>query len=126
MRLIFFFFLFLVLSEPPDIRNWFSSYVYESPVLNTSEDLGDFISIESGSKNVGSVIEESNSEKKEILREYKNSRNRGDATVGEMLHSDGDVKSHWSVNNEHKPKSLKEVLLKISYFVLVSLFPQLI
>ncbi|KAG6684121.1 hypothetical protein I3842_12G046900 [Carya illinoinensis] len=104
-----------LLSEPPDIRNWFSSYVYESPVLNTSEDLGDFISIESGSKNVGSVIEESNSEKKEILREYKNSRNRGDATVGEMLHSDGDVKSHWSVNNEHKPKSLKEVDIGVGW-----------
>ncbi|KAG6633443.1 hypothetical protein I3843_12G047900 [Carya illinoinensis] len=104
-----------LLSEPPDIRNWFSSYVYESPVLNTSEDLGDFISIESGSKNVGSAIEESNSEKKEILREYKNSRNRGDATVGEMLHSDGDVKSHWSVNNEHKPKSLKEVDIGVGW-----------
>ncbi|KAG2676327.1 hypothetical protein I3760_12G047800 [Carya illinoinensis] len=104
-----------LLSEPPDIRNWFSSYVYESPVLNTSEDLGDFISIESGSKNVGSAIEDSNSEKKEILREYKISRNRGDATVGEMLHSDGDVKAHWSVNNEHKPKSLKEVDIGVGW-----------
>ncbi|XP_052171358.1 uncharacterized protein LOC127787382 [Diospyros lotus] len=25
-------------SEPPDIRNWFSSYVYQSPELNTSDD----------------------------------------------------------------------------------------
>ncbi|XP_040988789.1 uncharacterized protein LOC121236428 isoform X2 [Juglans microcarpa x Juglans regia] len=104
-----------LLSEPPDIRNWFPSYVYESPVLGTSEDLGDFISIESGSKNVGFAIEESNSEKEENLGEYKNCRNRGDATVGEMLHSNGDVKSHWSVNNEHKPKSLKEVDIGVGW-----------
>ncbi|WCJ25811.1 hypothetical protein M5689_007670 [Euphorbia peplus] len=28
-----------VLSEPPHIKNWYSSYVYESSVLNTGEDL---------------------------------------------------------------------------------------
>lgn len=26
------------LSEPPDIRNWFSSYVYESPEVDTIQD----------------------------------------------------------------------------------------
>lgn len=26
------------LSEPPDIRNWFSSYVYESPKVDTIQD----------------------------------------------------------------------------------------
>lgn len=26
--------------EPPDIRNWFSSYVYESPTLLTDGELG--------------------------------------------------------------------------------------
>ena len=29
------------LSEPPDIRNWFSSYTYQSPVLGTNELYGD-------------------------------------------------------------------------------------
>ncbi|KAL3630062.1 hypothetical protein CASFOL_023046 [Castilleja foliolosa] len=28
-------------SEPPDIRNWFPSFIYESPVLNTFDDLQD-------------------------------------------------------------------------------------
>ncbi|KAK4389607.1 hypothetical protein Sango_2297700 [Sesamum angolense] len=28
-------------SEPPDIRKWFSSYIYESPELNTSDGFGD-------------------------------------------------------------------------------------
>lgn len=27
-------------SEPPDIRNWFSSYVYESPPLDSALDFG--------------------------------------------------------------------------------------
>ncbi|CAA0814387.1 Unknown protein [Striga hermonthica] len=31
-----------VLSEPPDIRNWFTSYVYDSPELNTLDGLQDF------------------------------------------------------------------------------------
>ncbi|KAL0313079.1 UNVERIFIED_CONTAM: hypothetical protein Sradi_5707200 [Sesamum radiatum] len=29
-------------SEPPDIRKWFSSYIYESPELNTLDGFGDF------------------------------------------------------------------------------------
>ncbi|KAK3029829.1 hypothetical protein RJ639_038263 [Escallonia herrerae] len=33
----FFFSYLLVLSEPPDITNWFSSYAYESPTLDTSD-----------------------------------------------------------------------------------------
>ncbi|XP_054825627.1 uncharacterized protein LOC129323096 isoform X2 [Prosopis cineraria] len=31
------------LSEPPDIRNWFSSYVYESPMLGTSSLFEEFV-----------------------------------------------------------------------------------
>lgn len=27
------------ISEPPDIGNWFSSYIYESPILDTSDGL---------------------------------------------------------------------------------------
>ncbi|KAJ8451075.1 hypothetical protein Cgig2_026884 [Carnegiea gigantea] len=30
-----------MVSEPPDIRNWFSSYTYQSPVLDTNELFGD-------------------------------------------------------------------------------------
>lgn len=31
----------MILSEPPDIRNWFSSYEYESPATVTSEEGND-------------------------------------------------------------------------------------
>lgn len=34
----------LISSEPPDIRNWFSSYVYESPELDSNDNFGDSIS----------------------------------------------------------------------------------
>lgn len=33
-------FLFLVLSEPPDVRNWFSTYEYQSPELSDTHELG--------------------------------------------------------------------------------------
>ena len=36
-----------VVSEPPDIRNWFSSYEYESPVVDLSHNFGDSVSKES-------------------------------------------------------------------------------
>lgn len=89
--------------------------MYESPVLGTGEDFGDSPSRESECKNDRYAIKESKPEK-EILGEYKTRRNRDDAAVGEMLHSNGDVKFHCSANNEHKPKSLKEVLPKLSNF----------
>ncbi|KAK6251065.1 hypothetical protein SCA6_005070 [Theobroma cacao] len=36
-----------ILSEPPDIRNWYSSYVYESPLLDTSDGFRSYVSRES-------------------------------------------------------------------------------
>ncbi|XP_038905454.1 uncharacterized protein LOC120091478 isoform X1 [Benincasa hispida] len=39
-------FLHLPSSEPPDIRNWFSSYEYESPELDSNDNFGDSISRE--------------------------------------------------------------------------------
>lgn len=36
--MLIFIFLYGLISEPPDIRNWFSSYVYESPKVDTIED----------------------------------------------------------------------------------------
>ena len=29
-------YFFVLISVPPDVRNWFSSYEYESPAINTS------------------------------------------------------------------------------------------
>ncbi|KAF5186641.1 Choline transporter-like protein [Thalictrum thalictroides] len=48
------------LSAPPDIRNWFSSYDYESLVLDTEDEIKCFISEESDIENVGFDSEEQN------------------------------------------------------------------
>ncbi|KAI4372428.1 hypothetical protein MLD38_010661 [Melastoma candidum] len=45
-----------VISEPPDVRNWFSSYVYESPVLGSEEDFGDPLLNESEISNLRRVF----------------------------------------------------------------------
>jgi hypothetical protein len=55
-------FLFLGLSEPPDIRNWFASYVYGSPELDTSNYFGDSLSKDGECECDGVVNEESNTE----------------------------------------------------------------
>ncbi|XP_022158458.1 uncharacterized protein LOC111024941 isoform X2 [Momordica charantia] len=44
-----------LLSEPPDVGNWFSSYVYESPTLNPSQEFG---SCGSDNTGLGDEIEE--------------------------------------------------------------------
>ncbi|RZC69219.1 hypothetical protein C5167_032313 [Papaver somniferum] len=41
------------LSEPPDIRNWFSSYVYESPILDAGEEVNGAVLGDSQVEKVG-------------------------------------------------------------------------
>ncbi|KAI3862246.1 hypothetical protein MKW92_048694 [Papaver armeniacum] len=41
------------LSEPPDIRNWFSSYVYESPILDTGDEVNGAVLGDSQVEKVG-------------------------------------------------------------------------
>ncbi|GMY29940.1 putative enoyl-coa hydratase 2, mitochondrial [Fagus crenata] len=95
-----------LLSEPPDIRNWFSSYVYESPVLGTN-DFGDSVCKESEKDDL--VVEDTDSEKEDTLEEYRKSRNRGEVIIGEKLHSNGFVKCNSRfVNNEQKGQSSRE------------------
>ena len=112
-------FLFLDLLEPPDIRNWFSSYVYDSPVLGTN-DFGDSLSKEIECENDEFDIEETNLENEETLGEYSKSKNRGVVNIGEKLHSNGFVKSKSCfMNNEQKEQSSREVLFIHLYILLV-------
>ncbi|XWS38632.1 hypothetical protein CRYUN_Cryun19dG0147400 [Craigia yunnanensis] len=48
-----------ILSEPTDIRNWFSSYVYESPLLDTNDDFKSYVSRENECEKDELVIGES-------------------------------------------------------------------
>ena len=112
-------FLFLDLLEPPDIRNWFSSYVYDSPVLGTN-DFGDSLSKEIECENDEFDIEETDLEKEETLGEYSKSKNRGEVNIGEKLYSNGFVKSNSCfMNNEQKEQSSREVLFIHLYILLV-------
>ena len=112
-------FLFLDLLEPPDIRNWFSSYVYDSPVLGTN-DFGDSLSKEIECENDEFDIKETDLEKEETLGEYSKSKNRGVVNIGEKLHSNGFVKSKSCfMNNEQKEQSSREVLFIHLYILLV-------
>ncbi|KAG8486635.1 hypothetical protein CXB51_020049 [Gossypium anomalum] len=52
-------------SEPPDIRNWFSSYKYESFVLDTCENFGGFFSEERESDKYDLGVGKINREKEE-------------------------------------------------------------
>ncbi|XP_048326201.2 uncharacterized protein LOC107412926 isoform X1 [Ziziphus jujuba] len=73
----------LPLSEPTDIRNWFSSYVYESPALDTNDGLMDSVYLQSKSKKDELVVEESNKDKSEKFWEFKGSGISDEKVVGE-------------------------------------------
>ena len=112
-------FLFLDLLEPPDIRNWFSSYVYDSPALGTN-DFGDSLSKEIECENDEFDIEGTDLEKEETLGKYSKIKNRGEVIIGEKMHSNGFVKSNSCfMNNEQKERSSREVLFIHLYILLV-------
>ncbi|GLT58596.1 hypothetical protein SLA2020_314750 [Shorea laevis] len=69
----------VLISEPPDIRNWFSSYKYESFVLDTYHDFGDHVSRDSESNKEGFVSGENKREKEENLVESVEKRNGYDS-----------------------------------------------
>jgi len=68
--------LFLVLSEPPDLRNWFSSYEYQSPQLSEIQELG-FSSFEKDDL----VIEENDTEEGISSGIFRNTKSKQE-TVG--------------------------------------------
>lgn len=57
--LVFIFVLLIylcIISEPPDVRNWFSSYAYDSFVLDTNDDVKESVSDESESEKEAAKI----------------------------------------------------------------------
>ncbi|KAF8032697.1 hypothetical protein BT93_D1580 [Corymbia citriodora subsp. variegata] len=76
----------LQISEPPDVREWFSSYVYESPEL--SEHSREFVSMESECQKEGPVTGESKKEH-ENLGEVTKVKDGDVASACEVLHTTG-------------------------------------
>lgn len=81
-----------ILSEPPDIRNWFPSYEYESPVLDSNYNFGDSVSKGIQFAKSELVMEESGGEKEESPGGLKKVRKRDEEFVVEKLCSNGFVK----------------------------------
>ncbi|KAI7994274.1 hypothetical protein LOK49_LG11G02287 [Camellia lanceoleosa] len=82
-------------SEPPDITRWFSSYAYESPVLDTSDDFKGSIFTESGCERVGCNAENCSKEKGENLMVRRITR-RDLLAADEKISSNGIIKCNSS------------------------------
>ncbi|PKI39753.1 hypothetical protein CRG98_039798 [Punica granatum] len=104
------------LSEPPDIRNWFSSYVYESPLL--SIDLGEDSSNQIGHDKEGCVDERRN--KEQASGDFRDEKHCRDVSIAdaEMLCCDDlatSTKSSFANKqhcNQYLPKEQGELIKK--------------
>ncbi|KAK1372321.1 hypothetical protein POM88_028514 [Heracleum sosnowskyi] len=88
-------------SEPPEIKNWFSSYVYESPALDTSDEFRLPSHEESTTPQPGLHIEMSVKSKEENVMETTITQNSDDL-VGKKMASAGFVRTSSSAeDNSH-------------------------
>lgn len=118
--------MIFILSEPPDIRNRFSSYVYESFVLDTNDEVKDTLSQESECDKEGLLMGERQIEQEENMATFREIRNCSQMDAGEEICLNGFVKSDSSLRDE-KPddKSLKsssKVFFYYTYFALLVSF----
>lgn len=100
---------FLFLSEPPDLNNWFSDYVYESPVLSTSDEFEDSLFVERGPEKDELVAEDSNVENEDKLVTIKGVQSRDQQGVVKKGHSNGLVKHNSYEFVKQKNESLSKV-----------------
>ncbi|KAF3434315.1 hypothetical protein FNV43_RR25418 [Rhamnella rubrinervis] len=100
----------LLLSEPIDIRNWFSSYVYESPAFDTTEDFMHSVYKESKSKKDGFVIEDSNIGKEENFGQFMRSRSSDEKVVSEAESSRlGNCNDSWRQKKQPSNKAASRI-----------------
>lgn len=99
---------FIVQTEPPEITRWFSSYVYESPAVDSSDAFKDSVSTESEcekvacnaencSKGKGEHLTEFTSTKKDVLAADKNISSN---VLAEFKISDKDNRRFHQYNRE--------------------------
>ncbi|KAM7525497.1 hypothetical protein LguiA_015399 [Lonicera macranthoides] len=89
-------------SEPPDIRNWFLSYAYESPELNSEENLEVCGSLRGNEcEKDGYDVEENNHEKEENLEKLQTLGKRAEFVVDERVASKGFVSCKNFVGNNN-------------------------
>ncbi|PON64591.1 ATP-dependent caseinolytic protease/crotonase family protein [Parasponia andersonii] len=91
-------------SEPINVRNWFSSYVYESPTLDTIDGFRDSRSEDSECEEDGFVVEESNREKAEAYGELRGTR----SDDAENSYGRGNYDKTCEINKQKKQPSNKD------------------
>lgn len=101
--------------EPTDIRNWFSSYVYESPTLDTNDDFMHLLYKEF-------VVEENNTVKEEIFEEFKRSRSNDEKIVDELESSGLENCKDSQREKGHKKQPSNEVFHLFLFFFLFPSF----
>ncbi|XP_021639107.2 uncharacterized protein LOC110634428 isoform X3 [Hevea brasiliensis] len=97
-----------LLSDPPHIRNCFSSYVYESPVLNTLDDFKESVTKQSECAKEGFAFEGSK-RKREDNYESRNSWNSNEVDTGGGLCSNGLVNCENSFEDTRVNKPSNEI-----------------
>ncbi|CAH8391424.1 unnamed protein product [Eruca vesicaria subsp. sativa] len=100
-----------LLSEPPDVGNWFSSYVYESPHLSDTHELEFYSSCEQDEL----IIEESDTEEENTCGIFRKTKSKQDTIAPGRLKSNdcnenaaadtGKEVSAYSKNQEREKKS---------------------
>ena len=102
----------MCLSEPPDIRNWFSSYVYQSPELNTSDDFEAHVLRGTDCVEKEFDGEEKTKQKEENLGEFGANRTNDEMVIGEGEASNCFAKSNDAAeDHNHGNKNANQVML---------------
>lgn len=97
--------------EPIDVKNWFSSYVYESPALDTNDGFKDSLNKESECEEDGFIVDESNREKAEGYVKLKRTTKRDGVESSNGLANCG----NYSGNNQLEKQLLHKVLISLSF-----------
>ncbi|XP_062119507.1 uncharacterized protein LOC133833946 [Humulus lupulus] len=72
-------------SEPIDVEQWFSSYVYESPILDTADGFKDSLAKETECEDNESMVEESKRNKAKEYREFRRIKSSDDGDISNGL-----------------------------------------
>ena len=99
-----------LLSEPPDIGNWFPDYVYKSPVLDTSDEFRDTLSIDREPNEEKFAIGDSKRKNQVNLTTTK-TRCRNEVVVGKEVSNEFGKCNSSQRHDDHENKSINKVLV---------------
>lgn len=117
--------MFVFLSEPLDIGNWFPDYVYESPVLDTDDEFEDSLSKNTEPSWDKFVVEDGKRQKQDNFKTTTKTGCRHEVVVGKKMFSNGfeECNSPPIRHDEQENKSTSKVLSFLALPPLASLIP---